>query len=263
MWSSDWHEVQSAISKFAKVCSYDRAGHGWSEFGNEPRTINRIVDELHTLLETAELEPPYVMVGASLGGSIVQMYERAYPDEVASLVLVDARPKSYIEKLRKISPKIISAVTDERAFVSGLYDFGLLAFVLKLQGPFKFNESPQQLRAAYEHLGRLTKHTAAHAKEMAVDPESDEQMQSIGSVGDKPLVAIVHGQKTMFRDQLGLSDEQAEQMEQTWLDLQNQTLKLSTNSKLLVAEQSGHLVHQDQPEIIIEAIKSLVLPTAQ
>ena len=122
MWSMDWYEVQKDISKFSKVCSYDRAGHGWSEFGEEPRTINRLVVELHTLLAAAELSAPYIMVGASFGGSIVQLYEQAFPAEVSSLVLVDARPKGYVEALRKISPTAVSGLTEERRFVSGLYD---------------------------------------------------------------------------------------------------------------------------------------------
>jgi len=263
MWSMDWYVVQKNISQFSKVCSYDRAGHGWSDFGDEPRTINHIVDELHTLLAAAEIDHPYVMVGASFGGSIVQLYELAYPAEVSGLVLVDARPKGFSEELRKVSPNEVSALTEGRAFVSGLYDIGLVTAIIGLQGPFEFKEQPPHLHEVYAHLGRLTKHTAAHAKELAVDPISDQQMQSIGSLIDKPLVVIVHGQKTMFKDQLGLSDKEAEQMEQTWLDLQNQLLELSTNSTHLVAKESGHLVHQDQPDIIVEAVRELILSNSE
>lgn len=82
-------------------------------------------------------------------------------------------------------------------------------------------------------------------------------MQSVGAIGDKPLVVIVHGEKVMFRNQLGLSADDAERMEQVWLQLQKQTLTLSSESTLVTAKNSGHLVHQDEPELIIEAVKNL------
>ena len=255
MWSLDWHEVQRRVSQFTAVCSYDRAGHGWSEFGDEPRTIDRLVEELGVLLDAADLPPPYLMVGASFGGSIVQLYEHRHPEKVAGIVLVDARPKGYTAALREIVPEAVDAMTEERAFVSGLFDLGLVSIILKLQGPFTFSEQPEHLARVYAHAGRLTKHTAAHARELSVDPISDDQMQLIGSIGNKPLTVIVHGEKTMFRDQLGLTDEEAMRMEAIWIEQQKQLLKLSSRSELLVAETSGHLVHQDQPDLIVDAIR--------
>ncbi len=251
----DWYEVQRRISEFASVCSYDRAGHGWSEFGTEPRTINQLAEELSVLLEAADSNPPYVMVGASFGGSLVQLYENRHPDKVAGIILVDSRPKDYTASLRKIVPDAVDAMAEERAFVSSLFDMGLVSIILKLQGPFTFSEQPQHLAQMYAHVGRMTKHTAAHAKELSVDPISDNQMQSIGPIGDKPLTVIVHGEKTMFKDQLGMSDEEAMYMESIWTIQQEQQLELSSQSELLVAETSGHLVHQDQPDVIVEAVR--------
>src|SRR5258706_5486629 len=66
--SAIWRPVQDAVSRFAQVCSYDRAGFGWSESGSLPRTSERIASELHSLLKQAGVRPPFVMVGASAGG---------------------------------------------------------------------------------------------------------------------------------------------------------------------------------------------------
>src|SRR5215218_446463 len=65
----DWQPVQPGVAKFARVCTYDRAGTGWSEPGPQPRTSQQIVKELHTLLGNAGVTGPYVLVGHSFGGT--------------------------------------------------------------------------------------------------------------------------------------------------------------------------------------------------
>jgi pimeloyl-ACP methyl ester carboxylesterase len=86
----DWQTVQPEVTKFARVCSYDRSGLGWSASGPKPRTSSQIVEELHALLKNAGEDGPYVLVGHSFGGANVQLYAAEYPDEVAGMVLVDS-----------------------------------------------------------------------------------------------------------------------------------------------------------------------------
>src|SRR5947207_6435185 len=82
--SVEWSLVQPAVAKFARVCSYDRAGDGWSELGPHPRTMHQLVYELHTLLERAGVKPPFALVGHSYGGWIVRLYAATYPSEVVA-----------------------------------------------------------------------------------------------------------------------------------------------------------------------------------
>lgn len=88
--SVEWSLVQPGVAKFARVCSYDRAGDGWSEIGPHPRTMRQIVYELHTLLDKAGVKPPLVLVGHSYGGWLVRLYATTYATEVAGMVLVEA-----------------------------------------------------------------------------------------------------------------------------------------------------------------------------
>src|SRR4030095_2709756 len=83
--SVEWSLVQPGVAKFARVCSYDRAGTGWSEMGPNPRTMRQIVFELHTLLEKAGVRPPYALVGHSYGGVLVRLYSITYPAEGARM----------------------------------------------------------------------------------------------------------------------------------------------------------------------------------
>jgi pimeloyl-ACP methyl ester carboxylesterase len=84
-----WSLVQPRIAEFATVCSYDRAGLGWSDRCPAPRTVPHIVAELATLLERANLPPPFVLVGHSFGGLLIRAYAHLRPHQVAGLVLVD------------------------------------------------------------------------------------------------------------------------------------------------------------------------------
>jgi pimeloyl-ACP methyl ester carboxylesterase len=84
-----WAELQHSLSKSFRVASYDRAGLGWSDLGPMPRTADRLVDELHALLQQAAIPPPYVLVGHSFGGLTMPVFAARFPDEVAGMVLVD------------------------------------------------------------------------------------------------------------------------------------------------------------------------------
>src|SRR5215475_16204790 len=88
--SVEWSLVQPGVAKFARVCSYDRAGDGWSELGPHPRTFRQIVYELHTLLDRAGVKPPLALVGHSYGGWLVRQYASTYPSDVVGMALVEA-----------------------------------------------------------------------------------------------------------------------------------------------------------------------------
>jgi len=92
--SVEWSLVQPRIASAARVCSYDRAGDGWSDLGPYPRTLHQIVYELHTLLERANVRPPYVLVGHSYGGWLVQLYASDYRAQVAGVVGGTRRERS-------------------------------------------------------------------------------------------------------------------------------------------------------------------------
>ncbi|MFL6203124.1 MAG: alpha/beta fold hydrolase, partial [Thermoanaerobaculia bacterium] len=85
-----WHEIQPELARLTRVCSYDRAGIGYSDPGPRPRSRRRAVEELRTLLARAGVPPPYVLVGHSFGGSSARLYALLHPDEVAGLVLVES-----------------------------------------------------------------------------------------------------------------------------------------------------------------------------
>ncbi|MGA8276998.1 MAG: alpha/beta hydrolase [Rhodanobacteraceae bacterium] len=89
MTSMSWHKVQPLIARTNRVCSYDRAGYGFSDPGPLPRTAQAEADDLYALVHAAKLDTPLVLVGHSMAGYIVRLYASAHPADVAALVLVD------------------------------------------------------------------------------------------------------------------------------------------------------------------------------
>ena len=90
-WSASWsNSVQPQAATTTRVCTYDRAGMGYSEPGPLPRTAARFSEELHTLLQRADIPGPYVLAGHSSGGLTVRVFAAAYPAEVVGVLLIDS-----------------------------------------------------------------------------------------------------------------------------------------------------------------------------
>ena len=95
-----WGKVQPDVSWFARTVTYDRAGVGLSDDGPLPRGGRRVAAELRHALRTAGIAPPYIVVGASLGGLYIRIFAGMYPDDVAGMVLVDPTPDT--ERFREV-----------------------------------------------------------------------------------------------------------------------------------------------------------------
>jgi pimeloyl-ACP methyl ester carboxylesterase len=88
--SIDWALVQPGVAENTRVCSWDRAGLGWSDRGPADETVEQTVGDLRKLLRAAGEKNPYVLVGASIGGIFIRAYQRSFPDEVACLVFTNS-----------------------------------------------------------------------------------------------------------------------------------------------------------------------------
>ncbi len=98
----NWAPVFNRVSELTRCVAYDRAGYGQSETSRLPRDGLQIVLELRDMLHTEGLGPPYVLVGHSLGGTMVKLFAKTWPDEVAGVVLVDARHEEFTQRCRQV-----------------------------------------------------------------------------------------------------------------------------------------------------------------
>ena len=99
--SASWVLVQPVVAQWTRVCAYDRAGYGFSDLGPTPRTSQRIVEELHALLDRAGEPAPYVLAGHSFGGFTIRLFASRYPSQVAGLVLIDASHEDFATRLHE------------------------------------------------------------------------------------------------------------------------------------------------------------------
>ncbi len=248
--SLDWSCVQPEIARFTRVCAYDRAGFGWSDSGPKPRTSLRIVEELHTLLHNAGIEAPYVLVGHSLGGLNVRLFASRYPDEVVGIVLVDA---VHEDVFSRFPPEFHDATKAGRRllrFGRMLAPFGIPRL---LRRPLAATDLPPAEQRMALALGVRAKAYGAALDEAESIAESTAQLRTAQrQIGDLPL-AVLSSPATWDS-----GTQSGEQMGKVWMEAQRELAGLSSHSKHVIADRSGHFVQIDQPALVVDAVRDLV-----
>jgi pimeloyl-ACP methyl ester carboxylesterase len=251
-----WMRVQPAIAAFARVCSYDRAGFGWSEPDDQPRTNERMATELHTLVQRAGERGPFVLVGNSLGGVNARIFALRFPDEVAGMVLLDS---GHEDQFARLPPS--AGVTPQERRTLGILRVAVRLGLLRLNGVAlgegSSDQLPDSLRPAARAMGFRTAWVDAVRNEVlnAVQGYA-EARDAIARgpkplLGDRPLVVLV-------RDP---DDEQFRRdpsVRTVWMDLQRELAASSTRGTLRTVEGSGHFVEVDRPQAVIDAVREVV-----
>jgi pimeloyl-ACP methyl ester carboxylesterase len=251
-----WRGLQPDIARFARVCSYDRAGYGYSESGPMPRTSDRIASELHAALLSAGEKPPYLLVGHSFGGFNVRVFNGKYSDQVKGLVLIDATQEDQYRLLPRAWSNL-SAATLRRAQRQALWaplyiDLGIARLQLQLQGQ---QVSPVFLQSKY---------LKARTSEFENIQVSAEQARRADHIGDKPLMVLTASRVIDAGLRAALSEEDQMAYEQTWVgDLQLRLARLSTLGRRVVVADSGHDMPSDRPDAIVTAVRELCVPQNQ
>jgi len=241
--SLDWSLVQSELGRSTRVCAYDRAGMGWSDPGPQPRTPGQIARELHTLLTNAGIAGPYVLVGHSLAGKNVRMFALQHPDQVAGMVLVDARSE-YVDA--NTSPAEVEAFQQNIAAQASQFRLGRSVGLVRLIGASLWGGPAMPRATRTEGVLLTTSQRAVDAQtaeglERAAD---DVQLQAAPALGDRPLIV--------------LASEQNMTATPYWAEAQRRQAALSTNGRLIVPAGSGHAIHWEQPTLVIDAVRQVI-----
>lgn len=246
--ATDWALVQPELSRTNRTVSYDRAGYGWSEAAQTSRTTQQIVEDLHSLLEKAEIKPSFVLVGHSLGGLNMLEFARRYPQEVAGLVLVEATHGA-VDKLPKNLRKMLALQAKLQGAMGFLAKIGLTKLILKLVSP---KNMPPEIVAGFK------RNYSNPAFYTAINGEINSLLQqpvaayTPGMLGDLPLVVI---SRKMPEPKNGKAPNQIEVI---WRQLHAEMAQLSGQSRHIIAEKPTHFTITEEPQLVIEAIKSVV-----
>jgi len=230
-----WSLVQSEVSKFTRVCSYDRAGIGYSDPGPSPRTAGRITRELELLLDRSDIREPVILVGASIGGLYMRVYASEHEQRVAGLVLVDGSHEEQEMDIPGVAP-----------FVPLLSTIG----VFRLLG-VSFGGNADALPPSVRGSARATAFRAsayqATANEGMHLPETAAEVRASRRKLNIPVVVVTAG--------LGADSG--------WQRLQRDQIRLSTRGCQVIAERSGHVIPLAQPSAVVEPIRALVRMTRE
>lgn len=242
--------IQTEISEFAQVCVYDRAGFGYSDPVGGARTFDEISQDLDQLLEQADLKPPYILVGESMGGLMVRNYYRRHPEKVAGIVLLDAAEEAHtFSRLDKLKQMQTTA-----SATSWIARIGLVRLALTLvpeRAGIPANLSTERRAEIIQEYSRAGFFRSA-ARELEAyfsTPIEQQRAGGFGSLGATPLVVVTHG-KPLIGSQAFL--------EEGWHEAQRRLTELSSDSSLVVAEKSGHAISLDQPELVVKLVRELI-----
>jgi pimeloyl-ACP methyl ester carboxylesterase len=239
-----WRRVQPPIAQFTRVCSYDRAGLGFSFYSRHPSTSKEFAKELHTLLHNAGVAPPYVLVGHSMGGFDVRLYASLYLSEVAGMVLVDS---SHPEQQKRFPPALNDMDATwlrEQEFFEFTMPFG----IPRLLG-FCGNDAEARTAECNFHSAREA------VAELKAVSESAAQTAPTGSLGNLPLAVLSHDPDTPQPD---LPEDLVKPTNDAWQQMQEELAHLSTKGTQVIAKNSGHYIQLDRPDLVIEAIRKVV-----
>jgi pimeloyl-ACP methyl ester carboxylesterase len=230
-----WWPVQDQIAEFAIVCTYDRAGYGWSEATRAGRTIDDRGEELHTLLANAGIPGPYVLVAHSYGGLVVRSFAQNHPGEVSGLVLVDTPEEATI-----FQPDVLDFYAKARLMnrvVAIGSRFGVLRLLRHWIPLDRFGfwlVRPAEYAALCDDLASLE-----------LVPMSMRGSEKPGSLGALPVGVITHGQP--FPGPFAI-------LEKNWSQGQTRLAALSNNSQLIVARNSNHMIEIDEPHLVVDMV---------
>jgi pimeloyl-ACP methyl ester carboxylesterase len=267
-WAPSWSTVQPQIAKWTRVCSFDRAGTGFSDPGPMPRTSVRIAEELHSALHRAGIAGPYILVGHAFGGDNVRTFADLHMGEVAGLVLVDAdatdlEPEAMQELDRRGRGELVSQLRDCRNAIAGRKPLPSLgsdpddskktcAQQLFFRGLPEAEWSPELNAKLLEIAQTKIAMYDAYASEMEqMTQDEDYLQQHQRSLGSRPIRVLTSGHHGMP----DVPDRVKYQHEIT--EAQARWLALSSNSKQIFAHSASEYIQFDDPKTVISAIREV------
>jgi len=263
----NWFHIQATVSRFASTASYDRCGLGWSSPSRTARTPTNIATELHQLLAGAGIKPPYILVGHSFGGLVMRRFALNYPEEVSSIVLVDPmrceewppmNPGKQAEidrgkKLFRFAIPIARVGLARLAVTSLFLRSGLAA--QRLAGAAG-DGGTHVLDRVKNEVGKMPREVwpiiAAHwsrpdnfagmRSHVEAVPDTVREMQNAGPIQKIPVLVLTPEKSTPLSDDC--------------------LAQIGCRVRQVIAPKCAHWIHLDQPDLVIDSIREMVMATA-
>jgi pimeloyl-ACP methyl ester carboxylesterase len=239
-----WKNVQPNIGSDVRVCSYDRAGTGYSEASPWPRTSIFFVQELHQLLRNAGIPTPYILVGHSMAAYDIRLYASIFRSDVAGLVFVDG---SHPDQMKRF-PRALDARNAEWIREGMLLQFTMPIGIPRLIG---YCGDSAVVRAA--------ECTYSAARENAAERKTFRESAALAkdaTIGSGiPLVVV---SRDPYRHDSDLPADLERAANIAWEQMQEELTSLAPHGTRVIAKGSGHYIQNDRPDIVIESIRNMI-----
>ena len=236
-----WAGIQPKLALHTQVCSYDRAGLGWSDPGPSPRDADHVATELHGLLASAHIHSPVVLMGHSMGGLFIRDYAAHYPTEVAGLVFEDSStPLQNRQPAYRAFQEPRKGTRFDLFLNEATIELGIPRLLGMCSGRSDRVKGISQ-RLFYED--RCHEPFPAMEAEMEDFDLSGQETVDTGPFGDMPILIFFHDLA------IDASDIPQSLIEETKAD-QDAFLRLSTRTRRVIVKNCGHFVHIDRPDVV-------------
>ncbi|MEN9501217.1 MAG: hypothetical protein RI964_502 [Pseudomonadota bacterium] len=263
--SLSWHPVQAKLAQTTQVCAYDRAGLGWSDPTDEPMPPEHVATNLDVLLRNASIKPPFVFVCHSRGGIFCRNFYHQFPREVKGLVLVDSTHEQSPFREYRYAKVDYFKQQVQMLIAPVLSRIGIIRLMGWANADRQPSPLPPDILAAKTAVQNRTDTTLAVVNEIAVMRKGlDSSTPPPPSLGDLPLVVLTSGKgidSELAEREAKASNSSVEnavaiaRIERT---AQQELAALSSNSKHVIAEKSGHFIMYDQPDLLISNVLELL-----
>jgi pimeloyl-ACP methyl ester carboxylesterase len=246
-YSIDWALVQPELAKKTRVCSYDRAGYGWSDPGPEWDTVEQVAHDLETGLRNAGEHPPYVLVGQSMGGLFTRWYQHEHPDQVVGMVLVDT-----YETTAPVNGKQVPlyTLTKEQLQANLPPPSSLKKPPIPTQVRAPFNRLPEALQKEHLWLDQRFFENIDFNKGPAMMESWRSAFSVLHQASLKP--DSLAGLPLIVLTREDINDDEGLQ--------QTGYLRLSRNARQIIAVHSGHFIQLERPDLVIGAVNDILNP---
>lgn len=257
--SALWFPVQRQAAAFTRVCSYDRAGLMWSESaGDGPRDPVAVVADLQRTLQAANESPPYVMVGASLGGPLTMIFTKYHGSEVAGLVFVDAAHPDQTGRLAAATGHPEDGIPAVFKVLRYLTWTGLPRLLIPEPTVPELPADVVAAIGAYQPVSLAASFDEADAMEATL-----REAGTFRDLGDRPLAVLSRGKpwsaySESERAGTGLTRDQFDRMQQAWWEMQVEEASWSTRSTHRKLDDSSHVIQLERPDAVVDAIRTVV-----
>lgn len=256
----DGYLLVDQLAQLSQTVIYDRAGYGWSDMSPKTATAEEAIADLEASLTAAGIASPYLLVGDSLGSYHMCLYAHRYPEKVAGLVLTDGLHGA--EMLRMPWAIQLLKLLFWAGFVIATLGSALgIVRLLQVLGAFELFKpelrrfTKAQLRPIKRSMAR-PKHWLTMAREIGRIDRSGRQLRVVESLGDLPMVSIQS--KTFFHRSWWTFVIPLRGIDRLRDRIHARLSQLSCNCRVVEAPNSSHFVWTDEPQIMVEAVRSLL-----